>query len=186
MALLEKFGVSRFINKCVIQNVCRRGLHGTVQTVCIQKKLYGLFCHSYYRDCKPTSSEHMRKKHAWTTKVPKGALEDLNEDDLEEDIRSGWGKGGQSVNKTENCVILKHKPTGLFVKCHATRSLDRNKQVAREMLKVKLDNHFNGDQSVMALIEKKKHEKKMQRKQRAREKMERLKALNSEETDALE
>lgn len=44
------------------------------------------------------------------------ALPQLKEEDLEEDHVRGAGPGGQSVNKTTNCVVLKHKPTGIVVK----------------------------------------------------------------------
>jgi len=40
----------------------------------------------------------------------------LNDDDIEEKFVKGWGKGGQKVNKTNNCVELKHKPSGIIVK----------------------------------------------------------------------
>ena len=40
----------------------------------------------------------------------------LNEDELEENFIKGSGPGGQSVNKTSNCVQLKHLPTGFVVK----------------------------------------------------------------------
>lgn len=40
----------------------------------------------------------------------------LNNDEIEEKFVKGWGKGGQKVNKTSNCVELKHIPTGLVVK----------------------------------------------------------------------
>ena len=40
----------------------------------------------------------------------------LREDELEESFVKGWGKGGQKVNKTSNCVELKHIPTGIAVK----------------------------------------------------------------------
>ena len=36
----------------------------------------------------------------------------IPEEDLVESIISGWGKGGQAVNKTKNAVHLKHVPTG--------------------------------------------------------------------------
>ena len=38
------------------------------------------------------------------------------QDDLEEQFVKGGGPGGQSINKTSNCVVLKHKPTGIVVK----------------------------------------------------------------------
>jgi hypothetical protein len=36
----------------------------------------------------------------------------LKEDDLDEQFIRGTGPGGQAVNKTNNCVLLVHKPTG--------------------------------------------------------------------------
>lgn len=44
------------------------------------------------------------------------ALPQLKEEDLEETYVRGTGPGGQAVNKTTNCVVLKHKPTGTVVK----------------------------------------------------------------------
>ena len=41
---------------------------------------------------------------------------DLDEDELEEMFVRGSGPGGQAVNKTSNCVVLKHTPTGIVVK----------------------------------------------------------------------
>lgn len=35
----------------------------------------------------------------------------LNEDELEEQFVKGTGPGGQSVNKSVNCVVLCHVPT---------------------------------------------------------------------------
>lgn len=40
----------------------------------------------------------------------------LNEDELEEQFVRGSGPGGQATNKTSNCVVLKHVPTGIVVK----------------------------------------------------------------------
>ena len=46
----------------------------------------------------------------------------LNENDIEESFIKGSGPGGQSVNKTSNCVQLKHLPTGIVVKVVAVCS----------------------------------------------------------------
>lgn len=46
----------------------------------------------------------------------------IREQDLEESFVRGAGRGGQKVNKTNNCVYLKHVPTGIAVKCHVDRS----------------------------------------------------------------
>lgn len=40
----------------------------------------------------------------------------LNEDELEEQFVRGSGPGGQATNKTSNCVVLKHIPSGIVVK----------------------------------------------------------------------
>lgn len=50
--------------------------------------------------------------------------------------------------KTNNCVMLRHKPTNIIVKCHLTRSLQQNRKEARHLLVMKLDNQINGEHSV--------------------------------------
>lgn len=63
---------------------------------------------------------------------------DLKEADLEfETFRSG-GPGGQGVNTTDSAVRVRHKPTGLFVKCQSQRSQLQNKIKALELLKSKV------------------------------------------------
>lgn len=79
------------------------------------------------------------------SKVPK-----LDESDLEEKLVRGSGPGGQNINKTSNCVVLKHIPTGIVVKCHESRLQHHNKAKARELLITKLDNFLNGNESVEA------------------------------------
>lgn len=44
------------------------------------------------------------------------ALLSLEESELEEQFVKGHGPGGQATNKTSNCVVLKHIPSGLVVK----------------------------------------------------------------------
>ncbi len=41
--------------------------------------------------------------------------------DLTEKFVKGFGPGGQKTNKSNNCVILTHLPTGEVVKCHDAR-----------------------------------------------------------------
>ncbi|XP_015437363.1 PREDICTED: probable peptide chain release factor C12orf65, mitochondrial [Dufourea novaeangliae] len=73
---------------------------------------------------------------------------ELIESDLEEQHVRGSGPGGQATNKTSNAVVLKHKPTGLVVKCHETRSLQQNRKIAREIMLTKLDNLINNENSL--------------------------------------
>ncbi|XP_044009654.1 mitochondrial translation release factor in rescue [Aphidius gifuensis] len=77
------------------------------------------------------------------SKVPK-----LNEADLEEQFVRGSGPGGQATNRTYNAVVLKHKPTGIVVKCHQQRSVTQNQKIAREILITKLDNELNKEHSI--------------------------------------
>lgn len=44
----------------------------------------------------------------------------ISDSDLEETFIHGWGPGGQAINKTANCVRLKHIPTGISVKCQVS------------------------------------------------------------------
>ena len=95
------------------------------------------------------------------SKVPK-----LNPEELEEKFTLGSGPGGQAVNKTANAVFLKHVPTGVWVKCHQTRSIESNRKIARKLLITKLDNHLNGEDSVenqQRLIDKFKYELKKEK-----------------------
>ncbi|CAH1375021.1 unnamed protein product [Tenebrio molitor] len=103
------------------------------------------------------------------SRVPK-----LVESELEEQHVRGSGPGGQATNKTSNCVVLKHVPTGVIVKCHETRSLDQNRKKAREHLVTRLDNLLNGDQSVEAQIKAIESRKKLV-KDKKREKLNMLK-----------
>ncbi len=60
------------------------------------------------------------------------------ETDLDERFVRSSGAGGQHVNKSSTCVYLKHKPTGLEVKCMAERSQSLNRFLARRQLLEKI------------------------------------------------
>lgn len=61
----------------------------------------------------------------------------INGNDLEWSTRRGSGPGGQHRNKTDSCVDLVHKPTGIKISIDG-RSQAYNKQVALEVLKSRL------------------------------------------------
>ncbi|MGQ9662830.1 MAG: peptide chain release factor family protein, partial [Kiritimatiellia bacterium] len=58
----------------------------------------------------------------------------IRETDLTEKFVLGSGPGGQKINKTSTAVQLKHVPTGIQVKCQATRSREVNRYLARRQL----------------------------------------------------
>ncbi|KAK7087954.1 hypothetical protein V1264_021940 [Littorina saxatilis] len=106
---------------------------------------------------------------------------ELKEDDLEEDFVRGSGPGGQAVNQTANCVVLKHTPTGIVVKCHETRSLQINRQRARERLKERIDFHLHGSKSFLALQEKELSLQRKEKKKRNKSRLETKKAFKERE-----
>lgn len=62
----------------------------------------------------------------------------VTEADLEETFVRSSGAGGQHVNKTATCVQLRHRPTGIEVKCMQDRSQSINRFLARRELLEKL------------------------------------------------
>ncbi|XP_076632823.1 mitochondrial translation release factor in rescue [Colletes latitarsis] len=90
----------------------------------------------------------------------------LNENDLEEQFVRGSGPGGQATNKTSNAVVLKHKPTGLIVKCHETRSLLQNRKIARDIMITKLDFFVNREDSIQSQEEQFKKRDSIKKKQK--------------------
>ena len=63
----------------------------------------------------------------------------VREADLEETFVRSGGHGGQNVNKTSTCVMLLHRPTGLRVKCQASRQQGFNRFLARQLLLDKIE-----------------------------------------------
>ena len=58
----------------------------------------------------------------------------ISENDLLEKFVRGSGAGGQKINKTNNCVFLKHLPSGVCVKVQMDRSREMNRFLAKREL----------------------------------------------------
>ena len=59
--------------------------------------------------------------------------------DIEERFVRGSGPGGQKINKTSSTVCVKHRPTGVEVRCQRERSQAANRETAWAELCAKLE-----------------------------------------------
>lgn len=95
----------------------------------------------------------------------------IREEDLDEKFIRSSGKGGQKVNKVSSCVYLKHKLTGLEVKCQDERSQALNRFLARRRLAGKIEVRILGRLSEEQKRIAKIRRQKRKRSKRAKEKM---------------
>lgn len=69
---------------------------------------------------------------------PTDAEVQIDPADLDESFTRGSGKGGQHRNKTDSCVVLVHKPSGIQVRIDGGRSQYINRQTALGVLRARL------------------------------------------------
>jgi protein subunit release factor B len=75
--------------------------------------------------------------------------------DVDERFIRGSGPGGQKINKTSSTVWLRHRPTGIEVRCQAERSQGANRERAWWELCQRLEGRAAGaDQAVRQEREK--------------------------------
>lgn len=95
----------------------------------------------------------------------------ISEDDLTEKFVRSSGSGGQNVNKVSTCVILKHLPTGIIVKCQKERTQGQNRFLARRRLAEKIETLKLGRKSAAEQRIWKLRKQKQRRSKKAKEKV---------------
>ena len=67
--------------------------------------------------------------------------------DVEERFVRGSGPGGQKINKTSSTVCVKHRPTGVEVRCQRERSQAANREMAWAELCAKLAERLRAERA---------------------------------------
>ena len=104
----------------------------------------------------------------------------VEERDFDERFIRSSGPGGQNVNKVSTCVVLRHRPSGLEVRCQQERSQALNRFFARRILLQRLEAQRLGALSETAARIAKIRRQKRKRSRRAKDKMLAAKRLQSE------
>jgi len=93
----------------------------------------------------------------------------FSEADLLEKFVRGSGAGGQKINKTSNCVFLKHLPSGVAIKCQVDRSRELNRFLARRELCEALEHIRDGKASAKTQAIEKMRRQKRRRSRRSKQ-----------------
>lgn len=89
-------------------------------------------------------NERKGKTHSSTVTVAvfpatKKTADSIRESDCEITTCRGSGPGGQKRNKTDSAVQIKHRPTGMIVRCETERSQSQNKATAFSLLSARIE-----------------------------------------------
>lgn len=95
---------------------------------------------------------------------------EIREEDLNEQFVRASGRGGQNVNKVSSCVVLRHRPTGIIVRCQRERSQALNRFLARRRLVEKVEARARGIADAEARERARIRRQKRRRSRRANEK----------------
>ncbi len=93
----------------------------------------------------------------------------VTEADLQEKFVRGSGAGGQKINKTSNCVFLKHLPSGVAIKCQMDRSREMNRFLARRELCDQLEAIRDGKATAKTQAIEKMRRQKRRRSRRSKQ-----------------
>ena len=105
----------------------------------------------------------------------------VRESDLEERFIRSSGPGGQNVNKVATCVALRHRPSGLEVRCQQERSQGLNRFLARRILLRRLEAERLGRESADAQRIAKLRARKRRRSKRGQEQVLRGKRMRAQQ-----
>ncbi|MBI3315863.1 MAG: peptide chain release factor-like protein [Candidatus Omnitrophica bacterium] len=95
----------------------------------------------------------------------------LEPNDFEETFIRAGKRGGQNVNKVSTCVVIRHRPTGLEVRCQRERSQALNRFLAKRLLVDKIEEFFLGLESARRRDAEKIRRQKRRRSRKAKKKM---------------
>ena len=95
----------------------------------------------------------------------------VREADLNEQFVLSGGPGGQKVNKTASCVVLRHGPSGIEVRCRAGRSQALNRFLARRRLCERLEAGLQGARQARAEAAARERRRKASRSRRQKARM---------------
>ena len=95
----------------------------------------------------------------------------VRDGDITEQFVRAQGKGGQNVNKVATCVVLRHAPSGIVVKCQRERSQALNRFLARRQLLDRLEARERGVVAAAEAERARIRRQKRRRSRRAKEKM---------------